>query len=350
MRVLLVDAGREWRGGQDQVRLLTRELARSPDLDVRLVTRRAGDLARRVEATGVPVHGVPWTIGLDPRAWWQLRSCLRTFRPDIVHVHDSHALSLVRGALRSGAGARSRPLLIAHRRVDFHVRPGSDWFRVDRVIAVSEAVKRILVADGVRPDHVTVIFDGIDPDEVLAAAATPLDIRSQLGLLPGTPLAVNVAALVGHKDQGTLIRAAELARGDRPELHWAIAGEGERRPALEREIAQRGVGDRVHLLGYVSWADALIRESDVFVMSSTEEGMGSVILHALALGKPVVATAAGGIPEVLPSDSLVPVGDAGALARRVIAALDHPSPVPLAARCTTKSMAQATLALYRSLV
>jgi len=78
--------------------------------------------------------------------------------------------------------------------------------------------------------------------------------------------------------------------------------------------------------------------------------LGSVILHALALKKPVVATAGGGIPELVPAESLVPVQDAESLASKVIHALDHPSPFPLPPQFTAKSMAQATLALYRALV
>lgn len=345
MRVLQVDAGREWRGGQNQVRLLTRELARTPGVDLQLLTRHGSQLARRAMEAGVTVTGVSWGPGLDPRAWWRLRSCIRRFRPDIIHVHDSHALTLARAA------AGSRATLIAHRRVDFHIRPGSAWFHVRALIAVSRAVQQVLVADGIPPQRITVIPDGIDPDEVRDAAARPFDIRARLGLAASTPLAVNVAALVDHKDQRTLIRAAAHARAARPDLHWVVAGEGELRHALERDIAEHGIGDRVHLVGYVPEADALIREATVVVMSSKEEGMGSVILDALALDKPVVATAAGGIPEVLPAECLVPVGDASALGDKVVGVITHPpSPVPLAPKFTAKSMAQATLALYQSLV
>ncbi|HSD32416.1 MAG TPA: glycosyltransferase [Gemmatimonadales bacterium] len=340
MRVLHVDAGREWRGGQNQVRLLTRELSRDLTLDIRLVTKRDGVLAARAAAAGVRVHGVRWGMGLDPRAWWKLRAEIRRFHPDIVHAHDSHSLALVRA-----------PVVIGHRRVDFHVRPRSAWFRTTAVIAVSAAVKRVLTADGVPPDRITVIPDGIDPDEVRAAAGHPLGIRARLGLPPSTPLAANVAALVDHKDHVTLVRAAAHARAARPDLHWVIAGEGDLRHAVEREIAAHGLGDCVHLVGYIPEADALIREADVFVMSSKEEGMGSVILHALALEKPVVATAAGGIPEVLPAECLVPVRDAASLGERVVAVLTRPpSPVPLPPKFTSKSMVEATLALYRSLV
>jgi len=343
VRVLHVDSGREWRGGQNQVRLLCRELAREPDVEQLLVTKRGSELALRAARDGTRVAAVPWAIGLDPRAWWRLKRTTASFKPQIIHPHDSHALTLA--FVARGAGA-----LVATRRVDFHIGRVSGWRAADRIIAISEAVKAVLVADGVPGTEISVVPSGIDPAEVRGAAATPLDIRRRLGLRPGTPLAVNVAALVDHKDQRTLVQAARHARAQRPDLHWAVAGEGELRGSLEAEIARLELRDRVHLLGYVDAADALIREADVFVMSSKEEGLGSVILNALALEKPVVATAGGGIPEILPAEALVPVGDAEGLARKVVAALDHPSPFPLPPQFTASAMAQGVLAAYRSLL
>ena len=229
------------------------------------------------------------------------------------------------------------------------MRPGSGWHSADAVVAVSEGVKRVLTGNGLPAARITVVPDGIDPGEIRQSATRPLDIRARLRLPPGTPLAVNVAALVDHKDHRTLLGAARAARAQAPDLHWAIAGDGELQRSLEAEIERQELGDRVHLLGYVEEADALIREGDVFVMSSKEEGMGSVVLHALALEKPVVATAAGGLPEVVPAEWLVPVGDAAALGARVIQALQHVSRVPFPERFTARAMAESILALYRSL-
>jgi glycosyltransferase involved in cell wall biosynthesis len=321
------------------VRLLARELNRGREMEEHLVTRRGSELARRVREDGVPVREVPWGPGLDPRALWHLCRAIRDFKPTILHAHDSHALQLSSWARRL---ARSNAKLVATRRVDFHLRPRSVWFRVDRIIAISEAVRGIVVADGVAPQTIAVVPSGIDADEVRRAAATPLDIRARLALPRETRLALNVAALVPHKDQRTLIRAAQATRMLAPALHWLIAGEGELRGDLEAEIARLGLADRVHLLGYVPEADALIREADVLVMSSREEGLGSVVLHALALGTPVVATRGGGLPEIVPAEWLVPVGDADALARRVLAALTNPSTFSLA-------MARGVLAVYHSL-
>jgi glycosyltransferase involved in cell wall biosynthesis len=350
VRILHVDSGREYRGGQNQVRLLTRELARVRGVEQRVVTQRGSELARRIAAHGVELRGVPWGPSLDPRALWQVYREMTEFAPDLLHAHDSHGLQLAYWSRRLPRRGRGHPVLIATRRVDFHVRPRSVWFRADRVIAISQAVKTVLVADGLSSADISVVPSGVDPDEVRHAATRPLDIRARLGLAPGTPLAVNVAALVDHKDHRTLIRAALVARATRPELHWAVAGDGELRPALDAEIARLGLADRVHLLGYVSDADALIREADVFVMSSKEEGLGSVVLHALALGRPVVATGGGGLPEVVPAGGLVPVGDADGLARQVIAAVDHPAPCALPPQFTAAAAARGVLAVYRSLV
>ncbi len=317
---------------------------------------------------------VQWTIGLDPGAWAALGGELLRFRPHIVHAHDGHSLWLALQARRwlgllawvfiAPAAQEFKDTLarvLGTRRVDFHIRRrrgltrvlagDSAWIRADHVVAVSAAVKEVLVSDGRAAGEVSVIPDGIDPHEVRRVAQEPANIRQRLHLPAATPLAVNVAALVDHKDQHTLIRAAAHARAARPDLHWVIAGEGVLRGSLTAEIKRFGLADRVHLLGYEEKADALIRECDVFVMSSKEEGLGSVILNALALEKPVVATAAGGIPEILPAGSLVPVGDAVALADKVLDILSHPpSRIPFPERFTAAAMAERVLDVYRSLL
>ena len=345
MRVLQVDSGREWRGGQNQVWLLCRELGTDAGIAQVLVTKSGSELARRVGDDGVTVQGTTWEIGLDPRAWWQLRRTIAAFQPDVIHVHDSHALTLA-------ATVALGRTLVATRRVDFHVGRFGAWHRPDRIIAVSEAVKQILTRDGIAADAITVVRDGIDPDEIRRAATPPLDIRSHLSIPAGAPLAVNAAALVDHKDQRTLVRAARYARALEPQLHWIIAGEGPLRASLTAEIARLELEDRVHLVGFVDRIEALIAEASVFVMSSKTEGLGSVILNALALGRPVVATAAGGIPELLPAEVLVPAGTADALAQKVVDALKHPAPAPLPfpPRFTANAMAHGVLDVYRALL
>jgi len=343
MRILQVDSGREWRGGQNQVRLLCRELARNAQVEQILVTKEESELARRAAADGVTVSGTGWEIGLDPRAWWHLRRTISTFQPDIIHVHDSHALTLA-------ATVALGRTLVATRRVDFHVGRFGAWRRPDRIIAVSDAVKQILVGDGITADAITVVPDGIDLEEIRRAADPPLDMRSRLRLSPNALLAVNAAALVDHKDHKTLIRAAHAARTLEPRLHWVIAGEGPQRDALAAEITRLDLQGRVHLVGWIDRIEALIAEASIFVMSSKLEGLGSVILNALALERPVVATAAGGIPEILPREVLVPPGAAEALAQKVVEVLHDPKPVPFPPRFTAQAVVGQVLEVYGALL
>jgi len=343
MRILQVDSGREWRGGQNQVRLLCRELARNAQVEQILVTKEESELARRAAADGVTVSGTGWEIGLDPRAWWHLRRTISTFQPDIIHVHDSHALTLA-------ATVALGRTLVATRRVDFHVGRFGAWRRPDRIIAVSDAVKQILVGDGITADAITVVPDGIDLEEIRRAADPPLDMRSRLRLSPNALLAVNAAALVDHKDHKTLIRAAHAARTLEPRLHWVIAGEGPQRDALAAEITRLDLQGRVHLVGWIDRIEALIAEASIFVMSSKLEGLGSVILNALALERPVVATAAGGIPEILPREVLVPPGAAEALAQKVVEVLHDPKPVPFPPRFTVQAVVGQVLEVYGALL
>jgi glycosyltransferase involved in cell wall biosynthesis len=350
-RVVHVASGREWRGGQNQVLLLAAALARTGELDQVVVTGRGTALAERLAAAGVPVHAVGWRIGLAPSA---LAGALREIArgPALLHAHDAHALTL------SGfAGALTGTPFMVTRRVDFHLRRPGFWVRAARIVAISGAVRDILIADGIPPDRVVQVHSGIDVAAVAAVRAE--GIRAELGLPDGIPLAVAVGALVGHKDHATLLAAAAALRPRRPELHWAIAGEGPLRADLERGIAHLHLSDRVHLLGHLPQALRLVAAADVFVMSSSEEGLGTSVLDAMALGVPIAATRAGGIPEMLEGGAglLTPVRDGAALADSVDRFLSDPA---LRARAvgaarervqtfSATAMAAGVLTVYRSI-
>ena len=328
-------------------------------MEQRLVTKRGSELARRATQDGVAVREVPWGPALDPRALWRLYREVAGWQPDLVHAHDSHALLLADWARRLPSRTARTPALVGTRRVDFHVRRSSAWLRAARVIAISAAVKGVLMADGVPERDISVVPSGVDPDEVRRSAACPLDIRGRLGLAAGTPLAVNVAALVGHKDHHTLVRAARAARAARPDLHWAVAGEGELRRSVEREIARANlfvdpaandaVGTKIVVDGVES--DSLEIPGGRSIKNiAINRNPYSTEFGRPAKGRIEIATRGGGLPEIVPPECLVPVGDAEALAQKVVAALDHPSPIPFPPSHSAAAMARGVLAVYRALV
>ncbi|HRZ10590.1 MAG TPA: glycosyltransferase, partial [Gemmatimonadales bacterium] len=236
LRIVHVASGREWRGGQRQVWLLARALAKHEGISQVVVTGRGSELARRLANDRIPTRTPAWDGALDLRA---LVATLRAAdRSSILHAHDSHALTLA--GLASYVTGR---FLVASRRVDVPVRRTGFWGRADRIIAVSEAVRRELVATGTPPAKVTVVHSGIDLADL--QRTVPYDARPGLGLAPGTPLAITTGALVGVKNHTTLVRAAALAAARRPDLHWAIAGEGHLRLKVESLIRELGLQSRV---------------------------------------------------------------------------------------------------------
>lgn len=148
--------------------------------------------------------------------------------------------------------------------------------------------------------HMRIVPNGIDMsrfDPALPVAAA----RAALGVPTASPVVVMTGRLNQYKGQDDLIRAAALVRSAWPEAYFLIAGRGPEpiRQALERLIAEQGVGDRVRLIGYVPSLPGLLAAASVVAMPSWEEPFGLVALEGMAMGKPVVATNAGGVPEFL---------------------------------------------------
>lgn len=321
--VLHLDTERGWRGGERQVLWLAQGLAA---VGVRsLIAARPGEpLAQRAREAGIQVIPSAPAFEGDPVAVMQLRRAIRRLGVGLVHAHTGHTVSL--GAL---ATVRTTIPLVVSRRVDFRLRDniGTRWkyHRAAAVIAISHAVADVVARAGVPRRVLHVVPDGTDTARTIVPAADQL--LAALGVPAGAPLVVQVSQLVGHKDPVTFVRAVARARTRVPALHALLVGEGPLRPQVEAARASLGIQDRLHLTGYRTDADALLARADVATLSSSEEGMGSVLLDALMLGKPIAATAAGGIPEVVEdrvSGLLAPVGNAEALGDHMATLLTDP--------------------------
>lgn len=277
MRVLHVDTATEWRGGQQQLAYLL--AGRPGDLWAGVPD---SPLARRVGPPAIALKP-----GNDPRNLWSLRGAT----VDLVAAHTPHAHQ---AALLCG-----RPLVV-HRRVDFVPRHPWKYRRADAIIAVSEAVARVLAAAGI--PGADVVYDGVEP------------------VAPGAPIAADgpvwgaMGALVPHKGHRHLVDAMRELPGT-----CLIAGEG----PLRDDLAARG--GNVRFLGQVPPGD-LFASVDVFVHPSVEEGLGQVLVEAMAAGCRIAATTAGGIPEVLGDVAeYAPPGDPVALAAAMRRALARPA-------------------------
>jgi glycosyltransferase involved in cell wall biosynthesis len=317
---LHIDTARTWRGGQNQV-LLTVIGLREIGHRATLVAHPDGELRARA-AEGLDLIPLAPRTEVDLSAAWRLSRVVKRLKPDVVHAHDPHAVAMASLALSFGAPSPA-PALIASRRVDFHLK-GNSFSRwkhrqVDCFIAASEAIRRMLVGDGVPADRAVTVHEGIDVDHVLAAPA--VNVHEAFWLPHGAPLVGNVAALVPHKGHRHLIEAAHLVVREVPDARFIILGEGELRDQLERQVRESQLEKHVLLPGFRADVLGCLKGFDLFAMSSVTEGLGTSLLDAMACSKAVVATQAGGMPEVVDEGRtgfLVAPRDHHAMARAII--------------------------------
>lgn len=307
---------------------------------VRVVCAPDGRIASAAAERGIPVDGMMLTGQGGPsrvalRAV-QLARVIRGFRPHIVHTHSF-------GASTTGAAActiaRSARLLITIH----NYPPGTDtmaptgkgqrWAsgralqRAKRIITVSEALRRdlVLAYPKVMAKSCT-IYNGVDTH--LSVSRSASEIRAEHGLPADVPLVGMVARLAPQKGILEFVRTARIVTDIYPSVAFVLAGDGplaQDAVDLSREL---GLGHQLHLLGHIDWARELIASLDLLVISSLSEGSSVVAMEAMALSKPVVATAVGGVPEVVAGGEtgiLVPPGDVEALAGAIIDVLRDPA-------------------------
>jgi glycosyltransferase involved in cell wall biosynthesis len=322
MKIVHLDSHRHWRGGEQQVLYLSQFLHAHGHHSVVMCPPHSA-LSQRVKEAGLPVRTLRMRYELDVVAAWQLGRYLRQQQVHILHMHAAHAHTI--GMLAGLWAPQVRK--VVSRRVDFPPLRNrlSRWkyLRPDvHYLTVSNAVRRVLIASGVPSPRVQTIYSGIDLcrfDNVPQAPA----------LFPaGTRVVGTVGHLAGHKGHQYLLEAAVPLLRAEPNMGLVIAGDGELRPALEALARALGIRDRVCFTGFRRDILALMQQFEVFMHTSYLEGLGTAVLDAMALRKPVVATRAGGIPEVVQdgvTGLLVPPCDPEALAKAVLHVLHHPA-------------------------
>jgi len=187
-------------------------------------------------------------------------------------------------------------------------------------IAVSGEIRDTLVRWGSRPERVRVLANGIDPAEFRRNAATTAQVRTSLGIGAGDVVIGAVGRLAWEKRFDVLLEAMARLLPRRPELKLMVVGEGDRKDALQRQMHRLGIAHRCRLLGHRCDVIDLYQAMDVFVQSSDHEGSPTVVVEAMAMQVPVVATGVGGTAELVEHGVhglLVPRRDPSALAAAV---------------------------------
>jgi L-malate glycosyltransferase len=279
--------------------------------------------------------------GFSPRLVRRLRRLVAARRPDLVQANGSDTLKYAVLALR---GARPRPPLV-YRSISIQSlwlrgalhRRWNRWLlhEVDCVAAVSRGAADDLVAThGLAPGRVTVLPLGTPAGPAPNPAAARARLAAAAGLDPTGPLLVHVGSFTPEKDHALLLAAFREVRRRLPAARLVLLGDGPLRPEVERRAAagwsagdSGGAEPAVRFLGARPDAAELAGGADLLVLSSRIEGTPGVVLEAAARGVPAVATAVGGLPEVVEhgrTGLLTAPGDAAELAGALLELLAAP--------------------------
>ncbi len=300
--------------------------------DVSVVALSNGSAVRKLQRAGIPVTVIDEAD--DAVAVGALAAHLADVKPDVVHGHMYRAEIVgTKAVLALQAAGHARPYLIntVH---SSRVRSTEDRDELrrltpemDRLIAVSGAIVDKIAAEGRQGAPVELIYNGVDLERYDRQEPC-CTLPEEYGMEPGSQLVGVVARLEPEKGHPTLLEAWPTVLRSCPEAYLLLIGEGSRHEALAAQARELRIAHRVIFTGRRDDVPAVTAALDVAVLPSYREAQGLSILEAMALSRPVVASAVGGIPEVIEdgvSGLLVPPHDADALARAINRLLtDHP--------------------------
>lgn len=366
-RVLHVSEANEWTGGTAQLLLLAEGL-KAKGWDVVIGCRPGSGLSRHAAERGLDTFLVGLREDYDLISAFELAKFIRDKKVDVVHAHHnrSHACCLLANLILSAHGEHR--VLVVSRRVSF--RPGRNPFSawkyrsalIDRIVAVADAVKEVLVGAGVPAARVEVIRSGVDTARFSPRRATDAQ-KKALGLPCGAPLIGKIANASPWKGQAVLLEAAALMVKRGSPARFVFAGRDTDGPWMRGEAKRLGLSDRVTLLGFRTDVPDLLSALDVSVNAAVKgEGLSGALRESLTMGVPVVASDIAGNRELLAGGDggwLYPPGEAKALAERLEWVLAHPSEAKAAVKAwQERAMSGFTLdqtiartdALYRKLL
>src|SRR5213080_3633825 len=314
-------------------------------------------LFAEARTAGVDAVALPMRNAVALGALLALRRLMKALAVDLVHTHSS--TDSWSGAL---AAKSLRLPVVRSRHVSIAIRSALVYRLADRIVTSGEAVRALVVAAGIPPERVVAIPPGVDTTR-FHPAVSGAAVRGELRLGAGEPLVGLVANIRGSKGHNVFLEAARQILAVAPRARFVIVGDGVGYEDVRRRVTALGLAERVTMTGFRRDIPEVMAALDLLVLPSTRsEATSQVIPQALAVGTPVVATAVGGIPEIVKdgvTGRLVPPGEPAALAAAIedmltdvgrAHAMAHAGQALVRERFTVDAMMVATTTVYASLM
>ena len=330
-RILMLDLSQRYGGASERTISLLRRL---PKEQVALVSLKDSPVALRAESCGVTV----FTVGrnkYDPMIGSRLRKVVQEHNYQVIDSQNPQArywgsIVCARMGIPHVATINSWPTKEYANQIKGYLYKYIDKYPArytSHFIAVSPEIELELVASGIAASKITMVINSISVSDVGKGSGAWKQSR---GLPEGAVVCCAMVRFIRTKGLKYLVEALSMVVPEVPNLYCVILGDGELRGALERQIASLGLENRIYLLGEREHNEALaiVQDCDFFVMPSLSEGTPLAMLEAGALGRPIIVSAVGGIPEVLTdgiNGLLIPPADTNVLANRLLWMVRHPA-------------------------
>jgi glycosyltransferase involved in cell wall biosynthesis len=361
LSILHLSSEKTWRGGEQQIAYLLEELNKH-GVRNHVAARKGSAFEAHCRKENIPLIALPFKNAIDIGTALAIKRYCREHGIDLVHMHSakSHGLGVI-----SHVFGNETPLVLS-RRVMFS--PKRSWFTrwkynhraISRVLCVSDKTREVMQAYLKHPEKAVTVYSGVDLHKFDPSSRGDILLREGIRR-PGLTVIGNTAALEYEKDYTTFIDTVDTLVQKKLPVQAVIIGKGSQEESLKKYVEDKQLQDVITFTGFRKDLVALLPELDIFLMPSILEGLGTSVLDAFLAHVPVVATQAGGIPEMVLSGRtglLAPAGDSTVLAEHIEAIMTNPvlretliqGAQEKVKEFSKEKMATRTLAIYHEVV
>lgn len=297
MRIFLLNTAKGWGGLESHSIVLARALL-GQGHEVVLGCRPAGNVAKAAAESGIQITDITLRNAIDISAVWRMAAFIKSSKMDILVANLGREYW---PATLAAKLAGIKIVLIRHQ-LD-PVKKITTWLintTVDKVVAVTHAVKNVMIESGIRDEKISVVHPGQNLERFQRSADYRHQVRAEWGIHDSEIVIAAAGKLAVGKGIYELLEAVRQVAVRHPNVKLMYIGDGDERENLPRAIQAAGMSEKVIVTGYRSDIDRLFSAIDIFVLPSKGyESFGMVLIEAMAAGKPVIGTNTGGIPEII---------------------------------------------------
>jgi glycosyltransferase involved in cell wall biosynthesis len=299
LKVLHLSSETSWRGGEQQIAYLIEELS-ALGVENIVACQKGSPFEAYCRERGIPYFSLSFRNSFDLKTASSVKQICSRENADLVHIHSSKSHGV---AMMADLMGNKLPLILS-RRVDFP--PKSNVFtsrkynypRIRRILCVSEAIRQVMLPHIEEKEKLYTVYSGIDLQKFSREQSTDF-LRTQWGIPRSQLLVGNISAIAPHKDYFTFVDTAQELLKRKLPLSFFIIGSGPEERTIKAYVEEKGLQEHIFFPGFLNNIPQILPELDIFLMTSETEGLGTTLLDAFAAKVPVVATRAGGIPEIV---------------------------------------------------